>query len=159
MGDGLRARGDEPRRPQRQPAGRRQEADQCGLRVDDPAAAAGEQPFAIHRSLERRRERLQSRLKEERILLEGRSAESRLQLDAKYQPGGLSGAEIDDLYEEDTAGEIERTEEAFTDNATTAQTLAELEFEIQTLKQLEPLSRSARRSCRSVVMASSHRWN
>ncbi len=98
-------------------------------------------PFAIHRSLERRRERLESRLKEERLLLEGRGAGERLQLDAKYQPGGLSDDEIDDLYEEDTAGEIEGTEEAFTDNATIAQTLAELEFEIQTLKELEQLSK------------------
>jgi superfamily II DNA or RNA helicase len=98
-------------------------------------------PFAIHRSLERRRERLESRLKEERLLLEGRSAECRLQLDSKYQPGGLSDEEIEELYEEDTAGEIESTEQVFTDNATTAQTLAELEFEIQTLRELEQLSR------------------
>jgi hypothetical protein len=41
-------------------------------------------PFAIHRSLERRRERLESRLKEERLLLEGREAGSKLLLDAKY---------------------------------------------------------------------------
>jgi len=90
--------------------------------------------------LERRRERLESRLKEERLLVEGRGAEARLGLDAKVQPGGLSDDDIDDLYEEDTAGEIENTEEVFTDNATSAQTLAELEFEIQTLKELEQLS-------------------
>lgn len=98
-------------------------------------------PFAIHRSIERRRQRLESRLKEERLLLEGRSAADRLQLDQNYQPGTLSDDDIDDLYEEDTAGEIENTEDAFTDNATTAQTLAELEFEIQTLKELEQLSK------------------
>jgi len=98
-------------------------------------------PFAIHRSIERRRERLESRLKEERLLLEGRSAESRLQLDGKYQPGSISDDDIDELYEEDTAGEIEGTETAFTDNATSAQTLAELEFEIETLKELEKLSK------------------
>jgi superfamily II DNA or RNA helicase len=99
-------------------------------------------PFAIHRSIERRRERLESRLKEERLLLEGRSAESRLQLDGKYQPGAISDDDIDELYEEDTAGEIEGTEEAFTDNATSAQTLAELEFEIETLRDLEQLSKN-----------------
>ena len=98
-------------------------------------------PFAIHRSIERRLRRLESRLKEERLLLEGRVAESRLQLDAKYQPKAITDDEIDDLYEDDTAGEIEGTEEAFTDNATSAQTLAELEFEIETLKELEQLSR------------------
>ena len=98
-------------------------------------------PFAIHRSLERRRERLESRLKEERLLLEGREAGSRLLLDAKYDPGAISDDDIAELYEEDTAGEVEATEEAFTDNATTAQTLAELELEIETLKGLEKLSK------------------
>ena len=56
-------------------------------------------------------------------------------------PRRISDDEIDELYEEDTAGEIEGTEEAFTDNATSAQTLAELELEIETLKELEKLSK------------------
>jgi SNF2 family DNA or RNA helicase len=98
-------------------------------------------PFAIHRSIARRRGRLESRLKEERLLLEGRGAEARLGLDAQYQPGAISDDEIEDLYEEDTAGEIEGTEEKFTDNATSAQTLAELQFEIETLQELEKLSK------------------
>jgi superfamily II DNA or RNA helicase len=98
-------------------------------------------PFAIHRSLERRRERLESRLKEERLLLEGREAGSKLLLDDKYAPGAISDDDISELYEEDTASEVEATEEAFTDNATTAQTLAELELEIETLKGLETLSK------------------
>jgi len=98
-------------------------------------------PFAIHRSLERRRERLESRLKEERLLLEGREAGSKLLLDAKYQPNAISDDDIAELYEEVTAVEVEATEEAFTDNATTAQTLEELAFEIETLKGLERLSK------------------
>ena len=98
-------------------------------------------PFAIHRSLERRRERLESRLKEERLLLEGREAGSKLVLDAKFDPGAISDDDIAELYEEDTAGEVEATEEAFTDNATTAQTLEELASEIETLKGLERLSK------------------
>ena len=98
-------------------------------------------PFAIHRSLERRRERLESRLKEERLLLEGREAGSKLLLDAKYEPNAISDDDIAELYEEDTAGEVEATEQAFTDNATTAQTLEELAFEIDTLKGLEKLSK------------------
>lgn len=98
-------------------------------------------PFAIHRSLERRRERLESRLKEERLLLEGREAGSKLLLDSKFDPGSISDDDIAELYEEDTAGEVEAKEEAFTDNATTAQTLAELELEIDTLKGLEKLSK------------------
>ena len=67
-------------------------------------------PFAIHRSLERRRERLESRLKEERLLLEGREAGSKLVLDAKYDPGAISDDDIAELYEEDTAVEVEATE-------------------------------------------------
>ncbi len=98
-------------------------------------------PFAIHRSLERRRERLESRLKEERLLLEGREAGRKLLLDSKYDPGAINDEDISELYEEDTAGEVEATEQAFTDNATTAQTLAELELEIETLKGLEKLSK------------------
>jgi superfamily II DNA or RNA helicase len=102
-------------------------------------------PFAIHRSLERRRERLESRLKEERLLLEGREAGSKLLLDSKYDPGVISDDDIAELYEEDTAVEVEATEEAFTDNATTAQTLEELAFEIETLKGLERLSKKVGR--------------
>jgi superfamily II DNA or RNA helicase len=86
-------------------------------------------------------QRLESRLKEERLLLEGREAGSKLLLEAKYAPGAISDDDIAELYEEDTASEVEATEEAFTDNATTAQTLAELELEIETLKGLERLSR------------------
>ena len=96
-------------------------------------------PFAIHRSIERRRERLEARLKEERLLLQGRSAQGRLQLQTTL--GRLNDSDIDELYEEDTASEIEEKENSFTDNATSAQTLAELEFEIDTLKGLEHLSR------------------
>ena len=96
-------------------------------------------PFAIHRSIERRRERLEARVKEERLLLQGRSAQSQLQLQSAL--GRLNDSDIDELYEEDTASEIEEKENSFTDNATSAQTLAELEFEIDTLKGLEHLSR------------------
>jgi superfamily II DNA or RNA helicase len=96
-------------------------------------------PFAIHRSIERRRERLEARLKEERLLLEGRQVGDRLQLERKLAP--LEAEDLDDLYEEDTASEIEEVENAFTDNATSAQTLAELEHEIQVLKELEVLSK------------------
>jgi superfamily II DNA or RNA helicase len=52
-------------------------------------------PFAIHRSLERRREGLESRLKEERLLLEGREAGSKLLLDAKYEPNAISDDDME----------------------------------------------------------------
>jgi superfamily II DNA or RNA helicase len=97
-------------------------------------------PFAIHRSIERRRERLEARLKEERLLMQGRQAGDRLQVGQKLAALDLN--DIEDLYDEDTAAEIEETENKFIDNATSAQTLAELEFEIQTLKDLEVLSKN-----------------
>ena len=40
-------------------------------------------PFAIHRSIVRRRERLEARLKEERLLLEGGQVGDRLQLERR----------------------------------------------------------------------------
>jgi hypothetical protein len=56
-------------------------------------------------------------------------------------PAALEAEDLDELYEEDTASEIEEVENAFTDNATSAQTLAELEYELQVLKELEVLSK------------------
>ncbi len=50
--------------------------------------------------------------------------------------------DIDDLYDEDTAAEIEDTENQFIDNATSAQTLAEPEHEITVLKDLEVLGKN-----------------
>ena len=97
-------------------------------------------PFAIHRSIERRRERLEARLKEERLLMQGRQAGDRLQV--KQTLAALDFEDIEDLYDEDTAAEIEDTENLFTDNATSAQTLAELEHEITVLKDLEVLSKN-----------------
>ena len=82
---------------------------------------------------------LEARLKEERLLLEGRQVGDRLQLERKL--AALEADDLDELYEEDTAAEIEELENAFTDNATSAQTLAELEHEIQVLKELEVLSK------------------
>ena len=98
-------------------------------------------PFAIHRSIERRRERLESRFRKRSGFCSKGVAPKPVGLDAKYQPGSMSDEDIEDLYEEDTAGEIEGTEEKFTDNATSAQTLAELQFEIETLQELEKLSK------------------
>jgi len=71
----------------------------------------------------------------------GREAGSKLLLDSKYDPGSISDDNLADLYEEVTAVEVEATEEAVTDNATTAQTLVELAFEIETLKAPERLSK------------------
>ena len=108
-------------------------------------------PYAIHRSIERRRERLEKRLKEERLQWQGREAGDRLRLDPLL--ANLSNEDIEDLYAEDPADEVEAQEEQFTDNATTAQTLLELANEIEILKDLERLSR------RVVEQGSDAKWN
>ena len=97
-------------------------------------------PFAIHRSIERRRERLESGSRRSGCCCRaaGRGAPP---AGTNTSPAPPARKSIDELYEEDTAEEVEATENVFADNATSAQTLAELELEIQTLKQLEKLSR------------------
>ncbi len=84
---------------------------------------------AIHRSLERRRKRLEERLREEKLVRHSGSA--RL-------AGGpaLPSVDPDDL--EDVPGEeAEAIEEQLADQATAAVTLAELEAEIVILRDLE----------------------
>ena len=85
-------------------------------------------PAAIHRSLERRRKRLEERLREERLF---RDAGSRL----AHSPA-LPSYDPDEL--DDAPGEEqEAAEEQILDSATAARTLAELEAEIAILKDLE----------------------
>ena len=86
-------------------------------------------PAAIHRSLERRRKRLEERLREERMGRgTGAAALSRAPSLPSYDP--------DDL-DEATGEEAEAAEEAIVDAATAAQTLVELEAEIVILRDLE----------------------
>jgi superfamily II DNA or RNA helicase len=85
-------------------------------------------PAAIHRSLERRRKRLEERLREERLF---RSAGGSLS-----DGPSLSIYDLDDL-EEAPGEELEQAEEQIVDLATAAQTLAELETEISILRDLE----------------------
>ncbi|MCB9746497.1 MAG: DUF3883 domain-containing protein [Alphaproteobacteria bacterium] len=100
-------------------------------------------PEAIFRSLKRRRERLEARLAEQRLLLRGRSHRLRLQesvLDA------LDEDELDNAYEEAEQEEREELEGKLIDNATAAATIEELELEIERLKQLEALAKEVVRS-------------
>jgi superfamily II DNA or RNA helicase len=93
-------------------------------------------PEAIYQSLRRRRERLETRLNEERLGRRGR--DERLDLTA-----GLEAPEdVDDLPE----GELQDLEEEVVDQASAAQTIAELEAEITTLRRLEGLAEAARHS-------------
>lgn len=86
-------------------------------------------PAAIHRSLERRRKRLEERLREERMgRVGGTMSLSRAPTLPAYDP--------DDL-DEVTGEEAEAAEEAIVDAATAAQNVAELEAEIVILRDLE----------------------
>ncbi|HEY6155646.1 MAG TPA: helicase-related protein [Candidatus Udaeobacter sp.] len=82
-------------------------------------------PEAIFQSLRRRRERLERRLREERTMERGRQFLSQ-SLEAPPE-------DDDDL----NAEEQENLEEELVDQATAAQTIAELESEIESLKKLE----------------------
>ena len=86
-------------------------------------------PAAIHRSLERRRKRLEDRLREERI---GRDTAT-----AKLTLSPALPAYDPDELDEAPGAETEELEEKIVDSATAAQTLMELEAEITILKDLE----------------------
>jgi superfamily II DNA or RNA helicase len=86
-------------------------------------------PAAIHRSLERRRKRLEERLREEKLMRgAGSAALSRTPALPSYDPD-----EIDDA----PGAESEAVEEEILDAATAAQTIAELEAELAILADLE----------------------
>lgn len=92
-------------------------------------------PEAIHQSLKRRKERLEKRLREEKLLKRG--AEARI--DALGELPELSEDEIQDLEDAPDA-EIEQTQDMVVDQATASQTIAELALEIDRLKELESLA-------------------
>lgn len=94
-------------------------------------------PEAIYQSLKRRRERLEKRLAEEKLLKRGS--------DLLAAPPSLSVDEIEDLEDAPDA-ELEETEEQVVDQATAARTIAELEAEIATLLRLEKLAQQVRLS-------------
>ena len=89
-------------------------------------------PEAIYQSLKRRRERLENRLAEERL---GKKANDYIVRD------------YDDFDDDDMpSSELEDTEEKVVDQASAAQTIAELEAEIKTLKKLERMANDVRQS-------------
>ncbi|NVM22694.1 MAG: DUF3883 domain-containing protein [Desulfobacterales bacterium] len=93
-------------------------------------------PEAIYQSLRRRRERLERRVEEERH--KRQAAEFDLTAGLKV----VDEEDIDDL----TDGETEEIEDQVVDLASNARTIAELELEIQRLKELERLAREVRHS-------------
>ena len=98
-------------------------------------------PEAIYQSLRRRRERLEKRLNEEKLLKRG--AMARLDL---MQDLPVMNQEAFEDFEDSPGDEFEETEERIVDQATTARTIAELEVEIRRLVQLEGLARGVRQS-------------
>ena len=98
-------------------------------------------PEAIYQSLRRRRERLESRLRELEILHRGGEVAPAL---AAVVPT-LDAEDVEDL-EEAPDNEVEAAEEEILDQATAARSIAELRTEIETLKRLETLAHSIRRS-------------
>jgi superfamily II DNA or RNA helicase len=98
-------------------------------------------PEAIYQSIRRRRERLEKRLQEEKLLQRGQTVPiQRRAADIALSQDEID--EIDDLPE----GEVEEVEESIVDQSTAAQTIAELETEILTLKRLEAQARAVRLS-------------
>jgi SNF2 family DNA or RNA helicase len=98
-------------------------------------------PEAIYQSLRRRRERLEARLKEEKIL--NRGATARIELDTEL-PRCLS-EDLEDL-EDSPDEEFENIEERVVDRASAARTIAELSAEIATLRKLEAMANAVRQS-------------
>jgi SNF2 family DNA or RNA helicase len=98
-------------------------------------------PEAIYQSLRRRKERLESRLRELELMQRGGAIATALVIDAP----ALDAEDVEDL-EEAPDNEVEAAEEQILDQATAARTIAELKAEIETLKQLEGLALAVRRS-------------
>ncbi|URR36256.1 DUF3883 domain-containing protein [Thermosynechococcus sp. HN-54] len=99
---------------------------------------------AIYESLRRRRERLEKRLREEKI---ARRADRTRDASQLFFPASLMCSnDSDEALEDLSAQEQEQWEEELVDQATAAQTIAELEAEIQQLRQLEALAKKVWRS-------------
>jgi superfamily II DNA or RNA helicase len=98
-------------------------------------------PEAIYQSLRRRRERLESRLRELEMLHRGGQAATALSANAL----ALDAEDVEDL-EDAPDNEVEAAEEEILDQATAARSIGELKAEIETLKNLESLALSVRRS-------------
>ncbi len=100
-------------------------------------------PEAIYRSLRNRRQRLEDRLAEQRLLLRGRTVPLRF-TDSVLDV--LDEDDLDDSYEEADQEEREELEGRLVDNATAAATIEELELEIARLQTLEELAKQVVRS-------------
>ena len=98
-------------------------------------------PEAIYQSLRRRRERLESRLRETRLRKRGADVSTEFLQ-------GLPPLNVEELedFEDAPEGEQEQATEQLIDLATAARTIHELELEIAKLRELEALADRVRRS-------------
>ena len=98
-------------------------------------------PAAIHQSLRRRRERLESRLRELEVLQRG----GQLAIAIAAAIPEFDAEDVEDL-DEAPENEVEAAEQEVLDQATAARSIAELKAEIETLRKLEALALEVRRS-------------
>jgi len=97
-------------------------------------------PEAIYQSLRRRREKLEKRLREERILKRGADI-----LEESPELADVTEGQIED-FDDTPDEEVEKIENKVVEQASAARTIAELEIEIETLRILEDLAQQARKS-------------
>lgn len=95
-------------------------------------------PEAIYQSIKRRKERLQARLENAKVYSEF----EQIKTGWNYQ----DIEDIEDYADDADADEREELENDFLDKATAAQTIKELEAEIEILKNLETLAKNVRNS-------------
>ena len=98
-------------------------------------------PEAIYQSLRRRRERLESRLRELEVLQRGGQPAPPLAFTAPE----LDADDVEDL-DDAPEQEVEDAEARILDQATAARSIVELKAELETLKALETLALGVRRS-------------
>ena len=108
-------------------------------------------PEAIFRSIKRRKERLESRLRQERLVLRGGSELNRFEEDSVLD--ALDEETFDDFYDEAPQDERENLEQRLVDHATAAATVEELEKEIVRLGELEEIARQV------VRVGQDAKWN
>lgn len=125
--------------------GRRRMA--VGLALTTLQRRLASSPEAIYQSLKRRRERLEKRLEEERVLRQGAVVDAN-KAEALIALGGPPGFDVDDIEDLDDLpdDELEALEEQIVDQASAAQTVAELGIEIGELARLEQLAYKVRAS-------------
>ncbi|MBF2759541.1 MAG: DEAD/DEAH box helicase family protein [Ectothiorhodospiraceae bacterium AqS1] len=128
----------------------RAEASEMGKRISTVGFALtilqrrlASSPEAIHRSLQRRRERLEKRLKEVKRSshLDASDIET-----ASHSKGSQPDAKIIDDWEDIPESDHEDADKDIYDRATAARTIPEIEVEIRTLRSLEDLAYQVKES-------------